>query len=61
MVLVNMAIKSVSLKIYDEDFRLLEKIKKTLLPIDGKISNTAVVRKALRALDQELNQPKPGE
>jgi hypothetical protein len=53
-----MATKSVSLKIYGDDLKLLEKIKRVLLSSDGKVSNTAVIRKALRALDQELNQPK---
>ena len=36
-----------------DDAKLLEKIKKQLLPTHGKVSNLAVIRMALRQMEQE--------
>ena len=35
-----------------EDVKLIERLKKTLLPTHGKVSSTAVVRMGLRKLEQ---------
>ena len=39
-----------------EDAKLIQRLKKVLLPTLGKVSNTAVVRMALRKMEQE-NKP----
>jgi hypothetical protein len=36
-----------------EDVKLIERLKKTLFPTMGKVSSTAVIRMALRKMEQE--------
>jgi hypothetical protein len=44
---------TINFSLEGEDAKLVERIKKALLPTLGKVSNTAVVRMALRKMEQE--------
>lgn len=48
-----MAKDSINFTLEGEDAKLVERLKKALLPTMGKVSSTAVVRMALRKMEQE--------
>ena len=45
--------ESVNFTLSGEDVKLIERLKKSLLPTLGKVSSTAVIRMALRKMEQE--------
>jgi hypothetical protein len=48
---MDMAVKHVTISATPEDQKLIAKLKKTLAPVNGKLSTTALVRMALRSLE----------
>jgi hypothetical protein len=45
--------ESINFTLEGEDAKLIDRLKKALLPTLGKVSSTAVVRMALRKMEQE--------
>lgn len=45
--------KTINFTLDGDDAKLIQRLKKALLPTLGKVSNTAVVRMALRKMEQE--------
>ena len=45
--------ETTNITLSSEDAKLIERLKKTLQPTLGKVSNTAVVRVALRKMEAE--------
>ena len=49
----DMGKESINFTLDGEDVKLIERLKKTLQPTHGKVSNAAVVRMALRKMETE--------
>ena len=48
-----MAKGTVNFTLDGEDVKLIEKLKKALIPTLGRVSSTAIIRMALRKMEQE--------
>jgi hypothetical protein len=51
-IVASMGKESINFTLQGEDMKLIERLKKALLPTHGKISSTAVVRMALRKMER---------
>jgi hypothetical protein len=50
--------ETVNFTLDGEDVKLIKRLKETLRPTHGKVSNTAVIRMALRKMEQNADTAK---